>query len=393
MAGELMAPTVGLTVMDATTRSTPGTPITTEVRQEQVIANLRQQADDVRERERERSQRMARLGGGGFKAQEGPEAELRELRKSFKTMPTKEVPRDLAGKQPMQMSNPVEGAAQKINKWFYTAAVKEQQEQRAIQHQIYIASIEAMRKQAEKERQAQQQLLGMNDPLNEGSPSEAFAPLTMPEPENAKESIDWWNKNIATPNDPMRPTVSTWQEYQAVMGMAKAEQRRANVRLHPEAYIPTDYVSQMMDSGVSFNTIAQNAAFNWDTGRIDVKDHAGVALGSFSPEGGTMHGLVNRGGDYLIGLTTQMANVDRLTQSGLWDQATIDSVKGSLNMLDTIQQRMQAGKTVAKEKHFNGHLLGLDIGTVSLHIALVDGRGRVLQTGYLVPGAAQRGRR
>jgi predicted CoA-substrate-specific enzyme activase len=41
---------------------------------------------------------------------------------------------------------------------------------------------------------------------------------------------------------------------------------------------------------------------------------------------------------------------------------------------------MQAGKTVAKEKHFNGHLLGLDIGTVSLHIALVDGRGRVLQT-------------
>jgi uncharacterized protein involved in exopolysaccharide biosynthesis len=77
MAGELMAPTVGLTVMDATTRSTPGTPITADVRQEQVIANLRQQADDVRERERERSQRMARLGGGGFKAQEGPEAELR----------------------------------------------------------------------------------------------------------------------------------------------------------------------------------------------------------------------------------------------------------------------------------------------------------------------------
>jgi len=345
MAGELMAPTVGLTVMDATTRSTSGTPITTEVRQEQVIANLRQQADDVRERERQRSRTMSNLGGGGFKAQEGPEAELRELRKSFKTMPTKEVPRDLAGKQPMQMSNPVEGAAQKINKWFYTAAVKEQQEQRAIQHQAYIASIEAMSKQAEKERQAQQQLLGMNDPLNEGSPSEAFAPLTMPEPENAKESIDWWNKNIATPNDPMRPTVSTWQEYQAVMGMAKAEQHRANVRLHPEAYIPTDYVSQMMDSGVSFNTIAQNAAFNWDTGRIDVKDHAGVALGSFSPEGGTMHGLVNRGGDYLIGLTTQMANVDRLTQSGLWDQATIDSVKGSLNMLDTLQQRMQAGKT------------------------------------------------
>ena len=345
MAGELMAPTVGLTVMDATTRSTPGTPITADVRQEQVIANLRQQADDIRERERQRSRTMSNLGGGGFKAQEGPEAELRELRKSFKTMPTKEVPRDLAGKQPMQMSNPVEGAAQKINKWFYTAAVKEQQEQRAIQHQAYIASIEAMRKQAEKERQAQQQLLGMTDPLNEGEASEAFAPLTMPEPANAKESIDWWNKNIANANDPMRPTVSTWQEYQAVMGMAKAEQSRANVRLHPEAYIPSDYVSQMMDSGVSFNTIAQNAAFNWDTGRIDVKDHAGVALGSFSPEGGTMHGLVNRGGDYLIGLTTQMANVDRLTQSGLWDQATIDSVKGSLNMLDTLQQRMQAGKT------------------------------------------------
>lgn len=345
MADELMAPTVGLTVMDSTTRSTPGTPITTEVRQEQVIANLRQQADDVMERERQRSRTMSNLGGGGFKAQEGPEAELRELRKSFKTMPTKEVPRDLAGKQPMQMSNPVEGAAQKINKWFHTAAVKEQQEQRGIQQQMYIASIEAMNKQAEKERQAQQQLLGMTDPLNEGEASEAFAPLTMPEPENAQDSINWWNKNIATPNDPMRPTVSTWQEYQAVMGMAKAEQSRANVRLHPEAYIPTDYVSQMMDSGVSFNTIAQNAAFNWDTGRIDVKDHAGVALGSFSPEGGTMHGLVNRGGDYLIGLTTQMANVDRLTQSGLRDQATIDSVKGSLNMLDTIQQRMQAGKT------------------------------------------------
>ena len=90
-----------------------------------------------------------------------------------------------------------------------TAAVKEQQEQRAIQHQVYIASIEAMRKQAEKERQAQQQLLGMNDPLNEGSPSEAFAPLTMPEPENAQESIDWWNKNIATPNDPLPPPLST----------------------------------------------------------------------------------------------------------------------------------------------------------------------------------------
>src|SRR5690606_32482181 len=153
------------------------------------------------------------------------------------------------------------------------------------------------------------------------------------------------NKNFATPNDPMRPTISTWQEYQAVMGMAKAEQRRANVRLHPEAYIPTDYVSQMMDSGVSFNTIAQNAKFDWDTGRINVTDKTGEILGAFSPEGGTMHGLVNRGGDYAIGLATHMANVDRLTQSGLWDQATIDSVKGSLNMLDTIQQRMQAGKT------------------------------------------------
>jgi hypothetical protein len=343
MAGEIMAPSVSTAVMDSATQSAPGTSITAQVQQEHVITNLQQQADDVLARERDRSRQMSRLGGGGFTSQGGPEQELRELRKSFSTMQTKDAPRKLAGKQAMSMSNPIEGAAKKINQWFYTAAVKEQQEKGAIRHQVYIASMEAMRKQVEQERQVQ--LLGSGDRLNEGSPGDAFAPLTMPEPANAQESLDWWNKNIASATDPTRPHVNTWQEYQAVMGMAKAEQSRANVRLHPEAYIPTPYVDQMMDQGVSFNTIANTAAFDWDTGRINVADARGMQIGSFVPGGGEIPGLVNRGGDYLIGMMTQMGHADQIAKAGVMDQAAIDSLKGSLSMLDTVQQRM--GQTIS----------------------------------------------
>ncbi len=41
---------------------------------------------------------------------------------------------------------------------------------------------------------------------------------------------------------------------------------------------------------------------------------------------------------------------------------------------------MQVGKSVAKEMPFTGDLLGIDIGSVSIHGALVDGQGQILQT-------------